>query len=225
MNSYFGSSTFRTLSHVGVFILISLFLVATISISEASAKKWHPLETYYVKYNINEDQGIKEFGSYDYGNKQCWIEKSKTTIMGHTQEKNEKVITYIEDGEQWIITINLSDDTGNKMKNPMFKGIAGSMQDKDPKEINHAMLKQMGGQKKAQKKVNNEECTEWTLLGGAYTCITPDLISVESGANMAGISMSEVAIEVKRNNPGPDGLCDIGNAKIKEVDLGQMMGQ
>jgi len=62
-------------------------------------------------------------------------------------------------------------------------------------------------------------------MGGATTCITEDLIAVESAANMAGISISEVATEVKRNNPGPKGICDIGNAKIKELDMSQMMGQ
>jgi hypothetical protein len=51
------------------------------------------------------------------------------------------------------------------------------------------------------------------------------LDAVESAANMAGISISEVATEVKRNDPGPKGICDIGNAKIKELDMSQMMGQ
>ena len=42
---------------------------------------------------------------------------------------------------------------------------------------------------------------------------------------MAGIEILETATEIKRNNAGPKGICDKGNAKIKEVDLGQMMGQ
>ena len=82
-------------------------------------------------------------------------------------------------------------------------------------------MKQMGGKVIGERTVNNEKCTEWTLMGGATTCVTDDLIAVESGADMAGISIKEVATEVKRNNPGPEGICDIGNAKIKQVDLGQ----
>jgi hypothetical protein len=62
-------------------------------------------------------------------------------------------------------------------------------------------------------------------MGGAKTCVTEDLIAVESGSDMAGINILEVATEVKRNDPGPKGICDIGDAKIKEIDLGQMMGQ
>lgn len=101
------------------------------------------------------------------------------------------------------------------------KGIEG----KSPKEFSEQFIKQMGGNITDQKTVNGEKCTEWTLLGGAYTCVTEDLIAVESGANIGNISIKETASEIKRNDKGSQGICDIGNAEIREVDPGQMMNR
>jgi len=211
--------------YLETFIIFSCmaFCFATTGNAE---QKFHTLKNYSVTYELSGNTtGTKQHASQDYGRKQCWIEKSEINIMGNSVKKNEKVITMVEDGDQWIITVDLNNNTGTKMKNPMYRGIAGSMKGKDPKEYSEAIMKQMGGQVIGEKTIIGEKCTEWTLMGGATTCITEDLIAVESAANMAGISISEVATEVKRNNPGPKGICDIGNAKIKELDMSQMMGQ
>ncbi len=146
-------------------------------------------------------------------------------MMENSIKKNEKVISEIKDGEQWITTINLDDNTGTEMKNPIFPGIAKGAKNKNPKEYSEQFMKQMGGTIKREKTINDEKCTGWTLMGGAFTCVTEELIAVESGANMAGIEILETATEVKRNNPGPKGICDKGDAKIKQIDTGQMMGQ
>jgi len=189
-------------------------------------QKLHPLENYSVTYELRgNSSGTKILASRDYGRKQCSIEKSEMEVMGNKTKKNDKIIIMAEDGEQWIITINLNENTGTKMKNPMFKTLADSMKEKSPKEFSESVMKQMGGEKKGQKTVNGETCTEWTMMAGAYACVTDDQILLESGANIANISLSEVATDVKRNDPGPKGICDIGSAKIETIDLGQMMGQ
>ncbi len=213
----------KALTLLGIFI-VSSFLVLSFSTTVNAQQKMHPLKNYSVNYELGGNaKGSKKQSSQNYGSKQCWIEVSETSIMGNTVKKNQKVITEIKDGEQWIITIDLDKNTGTKMKNPMYRAIAARMEGRDPKEFGEAMMKQMGGQIKGEKTVNGEKCTEWTMMAGAFACITEDQIMVESGANMAGISMSEVATEVKRNDPGPKGICSVGNAKIEEIDLGQMM--
>jgi len=212
--------------YLGAFVIFSSIMAFCFATSGNAEQKFHTLKNYSVTYELSGNTtGTKQHASQDYGRKQCWIEKSEMNIMGNSVKKNEKVITLIEDGDQWIITVDLNNNTGTKMKNPMYRGIAGSMKGKDPKEYSEAIMKQMGGQVIGEKTIIGEKCTEWTLMGGATTCVTEDLIAVESAANMAGISISEVATEVKRNDPGPKGICDIGNAKIKELDMGQMMGQ
>jgi len=211
--------------YLGTFIIFfcMAFCFAT---SGNAEQKFHTLKNYSVTYELSGNTtGTKQHASQDYGRKQCWIEKSEINIMGNSVKKNEKVITMVEDGDQWIITVDLNNNTGTKMKNPMYRGIAGSMKGKDPKEYSEAIMKQMGGQVIGEKTIIGEKCTEWTLMGGATTCITEDLIAVESAANMAGISISEVATEIKRKDPGPKGICELGDAKIEEIDLSQMMGQ
>lgn len=207
-------------------LTISSSMLLLFSTSGYTAPKMHELKSYYVVYEISGNTtGTKKHASQDYGRKQCWIETSEMKIMGNSVKKNEKVITTLENGDQWIITIDLDKNTGTKMKNPMYKELTASMEGKNPKEFSEQFMKQMGGKVIGEKVVNNEKCQEWTLMGGAKTCVTEDLIAVESSADLANISLSEVATEVNRNDPGPKGICDIGNAKIKEVDLGQIIGQ
>ncbi len=210
---------------LGAFIIFSCMMFS-FAVNTNAQQKFHPLKNYSVTYELKGNTtGTKHVAAQDYGKKHCWIEVSEMNVMGNTTKKNEKGMTMIEGGDQWIITIDLDKNTGTKMKNPLYKGVAASMKGKDPKEYSKAMMEQMGGSKKGPKTVNGEECMEWTMMGGAFACITEDQIMVESGANMAGISISEVATEVKRNDPGPKGICDLGDATIKELDLGQMMGQ
>lgn len=210
--------------------LVKIFIFSTLAVfitkGVNAEQKFSTIKEYFVTYELSgNSSGTKQHASRDWGRKQCWIEKSEMSIMGNSVKKNEKVIVEIKDGEQWITTINLDDDTGNEMKNPMFPGIAEGAKDKNPKEYSEQFMKQMGGSVKGKKTVNGEECTEWSLMGGAFTCVTEDLIAVESGANIAGIEILETATEVKRNNAGPSGICDKGNAKIQTIDMGQMMGQ
>lgn len=193
----------------------------------AEEQKLTTLKEFSVDYELDGSvKGKKSHHSQDYGRRYCLVEESEMTIQGApTQKKNEKTIIYVEDGQQWIVTINKDDNTGTKMKNPMFEGMAAGMKGKTPEEFSTSFMKQMGGKEVGEKTVNGEKCMQWELMGGARTCITPDLISVENSVTMGPVSMTETAVKVDRNNPGPDGVCDIGDAKIKEIDMSQMMGQ
>jgi hypothetical protein len=226
MNTYLHNAIFKKLPYLGAFFIFSLIVASFATNSSAADQKMHPLKNYFVNYELSGNTiGSKQQYSQNYGRTICWVEKSETNIMGNSQKKNEKVISKIEDGDQWIITIDLVKNTGTKMKNPMYAVFAAGMKGKDPKEFSEELMKQMGGKVVGEKTVNSEKCIEWTLMGGATTCVTEDLITVESTANMAGISISEVATEVKRNDSGPQGICSPGDASVKEMDLGQIMGQ
>ncbi len=215
-----------TVRFMGALLLLAAASFVTAETSSA-VDKYHPLENYTVEYTMEGvNTGKKTQYSKQWGNLLCWVEVSELTMPGApAQKRNEKVITYIEDGQQWIITINQDDNTGTRMKNPMFEGITAGMKDKTPKEFSEQFMKQMGGKEIGEKTVNGEKCTEWEIMGGAKTCITPDQISVESGMNMAGISMKETAVKINRKDGGPKDICDPGDAKLKEIDMSQMLGQ
>ncbi len=222
MKTYLHNAIFSKLGYPAAIFIFTIMTVSFAIDGRTADQKMHTLKNYSVNYELSGNTtGSKQQYSQDYGRTICWIEKSETSIMGNSQKRNEKVITYVKDGDQWIITIELDKNTGTKMKNPMYKAITGGMKGKTPQEI----MKQMGGKVVGEKTVNGEKCKEWTLMGGASTCVTEDQIVVESKADMAGISITEVATEVNRNDPGPKGICSVGDAKIEEIDLGQMMGQ
>ncbi|MEQ9618750.1 MAG: hypothetical protein RIG61_06215 [Deltaproteobacteria bacterium] len=195
--------------------------------SHAQEQKLHPLKTYSAKYKIEGNvEGEKIQYSKDWGRTICWKEVSEITMANvGSIKKNEKIITLIDNGEQWIYTINLDDNTGTKMKNPMFGEIYKSMQGRDPKEFSEEFMTGMGGKVTGETVVNGEKCKEWELKGGARACVTEDLITVESSVDTAGVSIKETAVEVKRNASEPGDICKIGNAKITETDMRELMKQ
>lgn len=204
-----------------------LLLLGTISSSHAEEQKLHPLKSYSAKYKIEGNAvGEKIQYSKDWGRTVCWKEVSEITLpeMG-TIKKNEKIITLIDKGEQWIYSINLSNNTGTKMKNPMFSDIYKSIQGRDPKEFSEEFMTGMGGKVIGERVIKGEKCKEWEMTGGAKACVTEDLITIESSVDMAGISIKETAVEVKRNASEPGDVCEIGNAKITETDISEIMKQ
>lgn len=209
------------------FLISAVIFTAVFSTMSFAAEKWHPLESYTVEYKMEGvNAGTKTHYSQQYGNLVCWVEVSELNMPGApAQKKNEKIITQIKDGQQWIITINQDDNTGTKMKNPMFEGIASQMKGKSTQEFSEEFMKQLGGKEIGEKTVNGEKCKEWELTGGAKTCITPDQITVETGVDISGIKMKETAVKVTRNDGGPKGVCEVGDATIKEITMGEILEQ
>ena len=219
-------SFFRSnIKYIFVLIIPLLWNVTVSSDSGAAEQKLHPLETYTVKYKIEGNaKGEKTQYSKDWGRTLCWKEVSEATMPGvGTVKKNEQIVTTIKDGEQWIYSINLDDNSGTKIKNPMFEEVSADMKGKDPKEFSEKFMTDMGGKVVGEKVVNGEKCKIWDISGGAKACITEDLIMVESSVDLGGISVKETAVEVKRNSAEPDNICDLGNAKIVETNIKEMM--
>lgn len=211
---------------MGAFLLL-LFTIVIMTDSSTAEQKMTTLKEFNVKYKLEGNvTGEKSHYSQDYGRVNCWVEVSEINMPGApAQKKNEKVITYVKGDQQWIITINQEDNTGTKMKNPMYEGITAGMKGKSPKEFSEQFMTQMGGKVVGEKTINGEKCKQWELMGGAKACITDDQIVLENSVNMGPVSMKETAIKVERNNAGPKGICDVGDAKLKEMDMGQMLGQ
>lgn len=209
------------------FSIALLFLLGPMSSSHAEEQKLHPLKSYSAKYKIEGNtKGDKIQYSKDWGRTVCWKEVSESKIPNvGTIKKNEQIITRIVNGEQWIYTINLDDNTGTRMKNPMFADVYKSIQGRNPKEFSEEFMTGMGGKVTGERVVNGEKCKEWVLTGGAKACVTEDLITVESSVDMAGISIKETAVEIKRNASEPGDVCEIGSAKITETDISELMKQ
>jgi hypothetical protein len=212
---------------ISALVLAVILCSAAVLPSHAEEQKFHPLESYTVKYKIEGNtNGEKTLYSKDWGRTLCWTEVSESNMPGvGTVKKNEKVVTTITDGEQWIYSVNLNDNTGTKMKNPLFAEIYTGIKGKDPKVFSEEFMTKMGGKVVGEKVVGSEKCKIWDISGGAKACVTDDLITVESSVDMTGIYVKETAVEVKRNSPEPDGICNLGDAKIVEMDIKKRMQQ
>ena len=219
------ASKLMRLNHHLKLIFLSLTLIFLVIAvppgSRSQEQKYHPLESYTVKYKIEGNSaGEKTEYSGDWGRTLCWVETSQAKVPeGGTIRVNEKVITKIEGGDQWIIKINLDDNTGTKMKNPMFPEIFKRIKGKDPKEFTQEFMTNMGAKQIGEKVVSGEKCEEWVIGEGAKTCITDDVVRVESSLVLEGVSIKETAVEVKRNAQEPAGICGTGSAVITEKDM------
>lgn len=206
------------------YIPATIFLIAIcggLNTAIAQEQKYNPLESYEVKYKIEGNTtGEKTDYSGDWGRTLCWVEVSQTKLPeGPPVKINMKVITKIEGGEQWIIKINLADNTGTKVKNPMFPEIYKRIKGKDPKVFTTEFMTKAGAKKVGEKTVAGEKCSEWELYKGAKTCLTDDLIKVESSMVIENLSVNETAVEIKRNVPGPPDICSTGSAVITKTEI------
>jgi len=187
----------------------------------AQEQKYNPVESYEVKYKIEGNTtGEKTEYSGDWGRTLCWVEVSEAKLPeGPPVKINEKVITKIEGGEQWIVKRNLADNTGTRVKNPMFPEIYKRIKGKDPKVFTTEFMTKAGAKLIGEKTVGGEKCSEWELDKGAKTCLTDDLIKVESSLVLENLSVKETAVELKRNVSEPPDICSTGSAVITETEI------
>lgn len=206
-----------------VFLVLipTFFVLAQAHDSVGQEQKYHSLESYTVKYKIEGNStGEKTEYSGDWGRTLCWVENSQTKLPeGGTLKVNEKVITKIEGTNQWIIKINLADNAGTRMRNPMFPEIYKRIKGKDPGEFSREFMTNMGAKRIGEKVVDGEKCSEWQIGEGAKTCITDDVVRLESSLVLDKMSISETATDLKRNVPAPPGICEMGTASITETDM------
>ncbi|MEW6143874.1 MAG: hypothetical protein AB1598_02535 [Thermodesulfobacteriota bacterium] len=194
--------------------------------SHAQEQKYHPLESYMVKYKVEGNStGEKTEYSGEWGRTLCWTETTEVKIPdGDPFRINEKVITRITGGEQWIIKIDLDKNTGTKVKNPMFPEIYKRIKGKDPAEFTKEFMANTGAKPGVEKTVGGEKCREWDIGEGARTCLTGDLVRVESSLVLEKLSVKETAVDVKRNVPEPADICGTGGAVITETAIQEKPG-
>ncbi len=206
--------------YIPILFTVSI-LIPNTPFASSQDQKYHPLESYTVKYRIEGNStGEKTEYSGDWGRTLCWKENVEIKRPGGTSVRiNEKVITKIAGEDQWVTKINLEDNTGTKAKSPVFPRIYERIKGKDPAEFIKELMTGSGAKRMGEKTVGGEKCTEWELSEGARTCLTNDLIRVESTLVIDKLSVSETAVGVKRNVPEPGGICGTGTAVIAETEI------
>lgn len=180
---------------------------------EESDQKFHEVKDYTIKYKLEgAREGQRLVYSQDWG--KCVME-----ITG-----NQKIIASMEDGQQFVTSINIDSNTGTKMANPIYQSLLESLNAKTPKEFNFAILEKMGGKVVGEKTILGNKCEVWEMGEGVQkTCLTEDGIILESESSVSGAERRQVATEVIRGSTEGVDACDPGDAKIDVKEMNQLL--
>lgn len=179
---------------------------------EEPGQVFHEVKDYTIKYKL---EGAKEeerlVYSQDWG--KCVME-----IVG-----NQKIIASMENGQQFVTSIDMDSNTGTKMANPIYQSIQESLNAKTPKEFNFAILEKMGGKVVGEKTILGNKCEVWEMGEGVQTtCLTEDGIILESESTVSGTERRQIATEVIRGSTEGVDACSPGNAKIEAKNMNQI---
>ncbi len=200
-------------------ILIAIFIIVLgFSVDSDAVEKLHSYENYKTTYKLDGvKSGKKTFCSRNWGNEKVQIENVTLQIApDKTKKQNQKIITRIVDGEQWIYSINLDDNMGTKAKNPSFPELMESMKGKDPALFGKSILKQLGGKVTGQKTILGKKCDVWEVAG-IETCVSDKGIALETKSEKPKIVETATSIDTK--NACSAEMFNLGDAKIKEIDI------
>lgn len=174
---------------------------------------FHEVEDYTIKYKLEGASDAERLVySQDWG--KCVME-----ITG-----NQKIIASMENGQQYVTSINIDTNTGTKMANPIYQSLLESLNAKTPKEFNFAILEKMGGKVVGEKTILGNKCQVWEMAEGAQkTCLTEDGIILETESSVSGTDRRQIATEVIRGSTEGVDACSPGDAKIEVKNMNQLI--
>lgn len=217
LRSFFQTKSIRMFNMALVTLMFLTYITSCSQDNKETQKeadgKLHEVEDYTIKYKLEgAREGQRLVYSQDWGN--CVME-----ITG-----NQKIIALMEDGDQYVISIDLDSNTGTKMANPIYQSMRESLNAKTPKEFNFAILEQMGGKVVGEKTILDNKCEVWEMMEGVQTtCITEDGVILESESDVSGQKRRQIATEVIRGSTEGVDACDPGDAKIEVKNINQML--
>ncbi|MGB2692605.1 MAG: hypothetical protein WBB48_06400 [Thermodesulfobacteriota bacterium] len=201
-------------------ILAMVLVTFVISCSQEKKKEepgqvFDEAKDYTIKYKLegaNEEERLVY--SQDWG--KCVME-----IVG-----NQKIIASMENGQQFVTSIDMDSNTGTKMANPIYQSLLESLNAKTPKEFNYAILEKMGGKVVGEKTILGNKCEVWEMGEGVQTtCLTQDGIILESESSVSGTERRQIATEVIRGSTEGVDACSPGDAKIEVKNMNQLLQQ
>lgn len=215
MQKFFNSINGYKIINLTILALVIIPFVISCSQEKKESEPgqvFHEVEDYTIKYKLEgAREGERIVYSQDWG-------RCVTEITG-----NQKIIASMENGKQYVTSINLDSNTGTKMANPIYQSLLESLNAKTPKEFNFAILEKMGGKVVGEKTILGNKCEVWEMAEGAQkTCLTEDGIILESESNISGTERRQIVTEVIRGSTEGVDACDPGDAKIEFNNTNQL---
>lgn len=135
----------------------------------------------------------------DYGYEQYEIQDINIGLGGFSQTTNQHVITIGKD----VYSINLENNSGTKIQNPMYEQLIVALQDSSPEQMAQSFLNAMGYQAAGTTKtVANTSCNVYSSPQLGSACFTDDLLMLEQ--SVPGNIMTMTAVSVNIGTSGDD---------------------
>ncbi len=192
--------------------LLSLFIIIIVATPAfATDNPWDtklPFKSAIIDSKISGTmKGEKTLYIKDYGRTRAEHSDTTMKMFGMTQKLKEIIITTPD----WVYTINLLDNTGNKQANLKkfmtreFNNLSKSQQNKVVQNAENqgiATIEGMEGSiQKNVTKILGYNCDKVTMAGTTLYTITGTDLALKLNGNMMGIKINQVATNVKKESP------------------------
>ncbi len=146
-----------------------------------------------IEYTVSGDMqsGTEVLYFDNWGAREAKYEM-KTTNAGPMKMEENKV-AFLEGAMMY--NVNLKDNTGTKMENPMLKGFEGQ----DMTEVGEKMLKQMGGKKIGSERFLGKQCDIWEIKRMGTKSWVWQGVTLKTESNMMGMNINIVATKISEN--------------------------
>lgn len=191
-----------------IFILLFTFLFTQVAYAvENPWNKKLPIKEGLVVYEISGTMsGNEEVYIKDYGTTIAAYRTEISSMFGVSDKTRELTLTTPD----WVYTIDLTDNTGNKQMNPKkiikekFAGLSKAEQKKlvkNSEEMGITMVGEMSGDvEKNVEKMFGYKCDKVTMMGiSSYTLAGTDFPMKISG-NLMGMTFSEAVVKIDKGS-------------------------
>ena len=185
--------------------------------SATDFQKRYGIKSAIVEYNLSGSrEGTKTLYFDDWGMRQAEYTHSVLSVSGYTKVMN---IAQIIDGE-YQYTINLDQNAGTKIRNPLLKQIDDLKYEKGFNGLGEQLLLKMGAEKIGTDNFLGKDCDLYEIKKTGTKLWVWNWITLKSETNSRGINYSEVARKIDVDASIPSGKFAIPEKVIlNEVDL------
>ena len=185
----------------------------------ASDARFYGLESFTVVYeSAGMQTGTKTIHARENGKVRAEISDLQIKMGGMTIPP--KKLRTVTNGAE-IVTIDLATNTGTRMTNPLYDRMAAGMEGKSGLDVGMDFMKALGGSQTGETRtIAGAACSVWTIPSLMQEhCITDDGITLFTSSNLAGMNMSETAVEYRPGDGGPDEAFSLDGITITDFTM------
>lgn len=188
--------------------------------SAAAEVKFYPIESFTIVYGYEGVQvGSSTLHVRDFGGKRAELKFLASSAAGYPATTRERVVT-----EGAIVTtVDLATKAGVRIENPMYSRMVQAIPPEGTEGVapGTGYIRSLGGIETGETKtIAGETCTVWTVAAfGQSQCLAIDGLPLEIVSGTFGVMSTQTAVEVRRNDPGPDDAFSIEGVDLTDYTV------